>query len=80
MHLQFTTREHSNNINRKNEQLFNRLQEIHAKKKVTRDRSSAPHQFQGVTSISSPIGIGSLNFPAKKKEAARIDADNYRFA
>ena len=35
----------------------------------------------GTTSISSPIGhVGSLNFPAKKKEAARIDADNYKFA
>ena len=36
MHLQFATREHSNDINRKNERLFNRLQEIHAVSKVKR--------------------------------------------
>ena len=29
-HINFETREHSNEINRKNERLFNRLQEIHA--------------------------------------------------
>ena len=29
-HTSFVTREHSNEINRKNEMLFNRLQEIHS--------------------------------------------------
>ena len=29
-HITFQTREHSNNINRNNERLFNRLQEIHS--------------------------------------------------
>ena len=43
-------------------------------------RSRTPVQFQGVTSISSPMEKGSLNFPAKKKEAARIDQDNMKFA
>ena len=29
-HINFETREHSNDINKMNERLFNRLQEIHA--------------------------------------------------
>lgn len=80
-HINFETREHSNDINKMNERLFNRLQEIHAKKQTRHGRSNSPHHFKGITSISSPIGtVGSLNFPAKKREAARIDADNYKFA
>lgn len=34
-----------------------------------------------MTSISSPVaGPGSLNYPNKKKEATRIDQENYKFA
>ena len=43
------------------------------------------HQFQGATTIagqdSSPLnmGCGSLSLPFKKREAARIDSENYKF-
>ena len=101
-HVVFQTREHSNEINRRNERLFVRLQEIHSvsierekrlrfwsnvclilslqKKKTQLERSRTPVQFQGITSISSPMAKGTLNFPHKKREAARIDADNLKFA
>ena len=34
----------------------------------------------GATSISSPVAAGSLNYPKKKREATRIDQENYKFA
>ena len=87
-------------LSRRNERLFLRLQEIHnvsnapnlimprdaltrfvVQKKVKQgDRTRTPVQYQGFTTISSPMVPGTLNFPARKQEAARIDNENYRFA
>lgn len=48
MHNDFVSREHSTDINRKNEKLFNRLQEIHKVSVLTRFSSVETDNFDSI--------------------------------
>lgn len=89
-HRIFNTREQRKCINHQNEQIFNRLQEIHRVSKLTLYKRfvQKKHRFtsktsRGVNSDFSPINApveGSMHVQYRKRVAAQIDAENMALA
>ena len=81
-HKKFSAREMNNKINKANEQIYIRLQEIHKRKTKYADQSPRGSQkslnlsTQGSPPPTSRLGNPSLNYEKKMVEARRIDKDN----